>query len=328
MAATNVAATNVATTNVATTNTAIERVLQPLPVTGKRPAGAGTAAGAARRDRQRVHRALRGHGPGMVGLAGLLLMAAVALLGPRLVGYEPNAVSVVEKLAGPSAAHPLGTDYLGRDLLSRAVDAAHRSLGTAVVVVAAALSVSVCFGALAGFAGGVVDALIMRVVDVKLGLPSLVLSLALVGTLGPQLSTLIIALTVAQSPWYIRLIRAMVLRERARPYVLVARVHGAGPAAVVWRHVLPTVLGQLAVLATLDLGSTMLAVAGLSFLGLGAQPPDAEWGAMLSDGRLTFASQPLLMIVPGACIFFTVLSANLLGDALRDILDPTWQGSH
>jgi ABC-type dipeptide/oligopeptide/nickel transport system permease subunit len=270
-------------------------------------------------------RALR-HGPGVVGFTGLLLVAGVAALGPRFLADDPNGVNIAEKLASPSPAHPLGTDYLGRDLLSRAVEAAHRSLGTAAIVVAMVLCVSVCFGALAGFAGGVIDAGIMRVVDVLLGLPSLVLALALVGTLGPRLSTLILALTVAQSPGYTRLVRAVVLRERARPYVLVARVHGAGPVAAVRRHVLPAVLGQLAVLATLDLGSTMLAVAGLSFLGLGAQPPDAEWGAMLNDGRLTFAQQPLLMVVPGACIFFTVLSANLLGDALRDLLDPTWPG--
>jgi ABC-type dipeptide/oligopeptide/nickel transport system permease subunit len=170
-----------------------------------------------------------------------------------------------------------------------------------------------------------VDALVMRLVDLKLALPSLILALVLVGALGPRLSTLVLALTIAQAPWYIRIIRALVLRERDRPYVLVARVHGAGPVAVVWRHVLPAVLGQLVVLATLDLGQVVLAVAGLSFLGLGAQPPDAEWGAMLSDGRITFVQQPLVMIAPGFCIFWTVLSANLLGDALRDVLDPTWR---
>jgi ABC-type dipeptide/oligopeptide/nickel transport system permease subunit len=236
-------------------------------------------------------------------------------------------VNVVEKLAPASAAHPLGTDYLGRDLLSRTVDAAHRSLGTALVIVVCVLSVSVVVGALAGFAGGVVDAAIMRVVDVQLALPSLVLALVLVGTLGPRLSTLIISLTIAQAPWYIRMIRTLVLRERERPYVLVARVHGAGPVAVVRRHVLPAVLGQLVVLATLDLGHVVLAVAGLSFLGLGAQPPDAEWGAMLNDGRITFVQQPLVMIVPGFCIFWTVCAANLVGDALRDVLDPGWQRS-
>ena len=309
----------------AVTDSTIERLAGPAapPV-----AAVGRPAAAARgvaRYRHRSLRALLRHRPGMVGLAGLLLMAAVAIVGPRLVPYDPNAVDVVNKLAAPSAAHPLGTDYLGRDLLARAVDAAHRSLGTAAVIVAAVLTVSLVFGALAGFAGGAVDALIMRVIDVKLGLPSLVLALVLVGTLGPGLGTLIIALTVAQAPWYTRLIRAMVLRERARPYVLVSRIHGAGPLAAVWRHVLPAVLGQLAVLATLDLGSAMLAVAGLSFLGLGPQPPAAEWGAMLNDGRITFVQRPLLMIVPGACIFLTVLSANLLGDALRDVLDPTWQ---
>ena len=276
--------------------------------------------------RFRVLRRLLRHRSGMVGLIGLLLIAAVAVIGPRLVPYDPAAANVVEKLQGPSAAHWLGTDYMGRDLLSRTVDGAHRSLGTAVVVVAAVLTVSVFFGALAGFVGGVVDALIMRVIDVKLGLPGMVLSLALVGTLGPSLGTLMLALVIAQSPWYIRLIRSMVLRERERPYVVVARAHGAGRLAIIWRHILPAVLGQLAVLASLDLGSVVLAVAGLSFLGLGVQPPLAEWGAMLNDGRITFTLRPLLMIVPGFCIFVTVLCANLFGDALRDVLDPTWQG--
>ena len=293
---------------------------------GTRAAAAPAAAlGGAGTRRLRTLRRLLQHRSGTLGLAGLLLVAAVAVLGPHLTPYDPTEVNVLEKLHPPSAAHWLGTDYLGRDLLSRTVDGAHRSLGTALAVVGAVLAVSIVFGCLAGFAGGAIDATIMRLVDVKLGLPGLVLALALVGTLGPGLSTLILALTVAQSPWYIRLIRTMVLRERGRPYVLVARVHGAPPVAVVWRHVLPAVAGQLAVLATLDLGSVVLAVAGLSFLGLGVQPPAAEWGAMLNDGRITFALHPLLMIVPGACIFFTVLCANLCGDALRDVLDPTWQ---
>ena len=273
-----------------------------------------------------VVRALLRHTPGTVGLIGLLVIALVAVVGPHFLVYEPNAVNVVEKLAGPTAAHPFGTDYLGRDVLSRTVDAAHRSLGTALVVVACVIAVSLVFGALAGFAGGAIDALIMRIVDVKLALPSMVLALVLVGALGPQLGTLILALTIAQAPWYIRMIRGLVLRERERPYVLVARVHGAGSVAVVRRHVLPAVLGQLVVLATLDLGHVVLAVAGLSFLGLGAQPPDAEWGAMLSDGRITFVQQPLVMIVPGFCISWTVCAANLVGDALRDVLDPNWQG--
>lgn len=298
----------------------------PLAVVTPGAAGAAQGAPRVRPQRLRVLRRLLRHRTGMIGLAGLLFVAAVAMFGPLLVPYDPTAVDVVEKLQPPSAAHWLGTDYLGRDLFSRTVDGAHRSLGTAVVVVAAVITVAVFFGSLAGFVGGIIDAVIMRVVDVKLGLPGLVLALALVGTLGPSLGTLMLALTVAQAPWYIRLIRSMVLRERERPYVLVARVHGARLPSIIWRHILPAVLGQLAVLATLDLGSVVLAVAGLSFLGLGVQPPLAEWGAMLNDGRITFSLHPLLMIVPGTCIFFTVLCANLLGDALRDVLDPTWQG--
>lgn len=274
---------------------------------------------------RRAARVLR-HRSGLVGLVGLTLMALVALAGPFVAPYDPIAVNVSAKLEPPTWAHPLGTDYLGRDLLSRSLEGAHRSLGTSFVVVAAVLIVGIGFGALAGFAGGFVDAIIMRAVDVTLGLPSIVLALALVGVLGPGLHTLGVALTVAQAPWHIRLLRAMVLRERERPYVLVARVHGAAPIVTVWRHVLPALWGQLAVLASLDLGVVLLSIAGLSFLGLGAQPPDAEWGAMLNDGRITFVDRPWLMIVPGACIFLTVLMANLLGDALRDVLDPSRRG--
>lgn len=264
----------------------------------------------------------------MVGIAVLASMAAVALLGPYLLAHGPTELNVVDKLAAPSSEHLLGTDHLGRDLLSRTMDGARRTLGTATLVMGGVLAIGLGFGVLSGLAGTVIDALIMRTVDVLLALPSLVLALALVGALGPGLGTLILALTVAQAPWYIRMVRAMVQRERERTYVLVARVHGATQFAVVRRHILPAVASQVAVLATLDLGSVMLAVAGLSFLGLGVQPPQAEWGAMLGDGRLVFADRPLLMIVPGACIFVTVLAANLLGDALRDVLDPAWHRAH
>ena len=302
-------------------------VSEPANAVNSAPTTLDGSVTALRRPRAGTFGGLLRHRSGTVGLLGLLLMAAIALIGPRLIAYGPTDVNIMDKLAPPSPAHLLGADYLGRDVLSRVVGAAHRSLGTAIVVVICVLSVSVVLGSLAGFTGGIVDMIIMRLVDLKLALPSLVLALVLVGAMGPKLTTLVLALTIAQAPWYIRIIRALVLRERERPYVLVARVHGAGPIAVVWRHVLPAVLGQLVVLATLDLGHVVLAVAGLSFLGLGAQPPDPEWGAMLSDGRITFILQPLVMIAPGFCIFWTVLSANLLGDALRDILDPTWKGA-
>ena len=188
------------------------------------------------------------------------------------------------------------------------------------------LAVSVCLGALAGFAGGAVDAIIMRVVDVLLGLPGLVLALALVGTLGPSLGTLMLALTVAQAPWYIRLIRTMVLRERERPYVLVARVHGAGPVAIVWRHVLPAVLGQLAVLATLDLGSVVLAVAGLSLPRPGRAAPGRGVGGDAQRRAHHLRPAPPADGRAGVLHLLHRALRQPLGDALRDVLDPTWTG--
>ena len=276
--------------------------------------------------RWRTLRRLSRHRSGMLGLAGLLLIALVALVGPRFLPYDPTAVDMLQKLQPPSAAHPLGTDYLGRDLLSRTVDGAHRSLGTAVVVVGCVLLVSVGLGALAGFAGGAVDASMMRVVDVLLGLPWLVLALVLVGTLGPSLGTLMLALDlgpVAVVHPHGADAGAAGAGAALRPR---GRVHGAGPVALVWRHVLPAVLGQLVVLATLDLGSVVLAVAGLSFLGLGVQPPPAGVG-----GDAERRAHHLRPAAPGddragVLHLLTVLWANLLGDALRDILDPTWGG--
>jgi ABC-type dipeptide/oligopeptide/nickel transport system permease subunit len=293
------------------------------PPTAVREAKTPTAGG--RPDRSMVGLLLR-HPSGRAGIVGLVMIGIAVVVGPLLMPYGPTDVDFGRKLQPPTRAHPLGTDHLGRDLLTRTLDGGRRTLGTALVVVGAVLCVAVVVGAVAGFTGGAVDAAIMRAVDALLAIPALVLALALVGVFGVGLPSLIVALTFAQAPWYTRVIRAIVLRERDRPYVLVARVHGAGPVAVLHRHILPALAGQVAVLATLDLGAVILGVAGLSFLGLGAQPPLPEWGAMLNDGRLSFSIRPLLMLAPGACIFLTVLAANLAGDALRDVLDPSGEG--
>ncbi len=257
----------------------------------------------------------------MIGLGLIMLLSVV---GPWLLLHDPTTVQLEAKLQGPSLLHPLGTDHLGRDLLARVVAGAQQTLGTALLVMLIVILLSLGIGLVAGFSGGIIDALIMRLVDVLLGVPALVLALALVGTLGPGLATLIAALSLAQVPWYVRLIRGMVVRERDRPFVLVARVHGASAVVVAWHHVIPALLGQLAVLATLDIGGVILMVTGLNFLGLGVQPPLPEWGAMLNDGRLYSASHPWLMLLPGGCIALSVLVANLLGEALRDVLDPSW----
>lgn len=270
---------------------------------------------------QSVARLLR-HAGGRAGVIGLLLIAVAVLAGPSLMPYQATEVNFTEKLRPPNRAHPLGADQLGRDVLTRTLDGGRRTLSTAMIVVSAVLALGLVAGAVSGFAGGLVDAIVMRIVDALLAIPGLVLALALVGVLGVGLRSLVIALTLAQAPWYARIIRALVVRERERDYVLVARLHGASPLAVLRRHVLPALAGQVAVLATLDLGVVILNVAGLNFLGLGVQPPLPEWGAMLNDGRLSFSIRPLLMLAPGSFIFATVLSANLVGDALRDVLDP------
>lgn len=260
-----------------------------------------------------------------LALAGLVivgLLAAVALAAPWVAPHDPTAVQPVNRLAGPSLDHPLGTDALGRDLLSRLMVGARWSLGTAAAATLVVVVIGVVIGLLAGFYGGVVDGVAMRVVDTLLAFPTLLLTLAIVGSIGPGLRGIFIGLVAVAWADYARLVRGSVLAIRERTYVEAARAAGAPGGRLLVRHVLPAVVSPVLVLATLEMGQLVLALSGLSFLGLGAGPPTPEWGTMLNDGRTYFLTAPRLMLAPGLAITLAVLGLNLLGDGLRDALDP------
>ena len=253
-------------------------------------------------------------------IVGVAALAAVAA--PLVAPHDPTAVDARAILAPPSQEHWLGTDNLGRDIFSRLVWGARWSLGAAAAAAAAVVLLGVTVGLIAGYVGGLVDDLLMRLVDVLLAFPSLVLALAIVGTLGPSLQNVMVGMVAIWWVDYARVMRGLTLGVRDREFVTAARCAGAAAPRVALRHVLPNVVPSVLVLATLELGGLMLAISGLSFLGLGAQPPTPEWGTMLNDGRPFFQRAPQLMLYPGLAITVVVAGCNLLGDGLRDVLDP------
>lgn len=258
----------------------------------------------------------------MVGLVILGVLLGLALGAPWLAPQHPATQDVLNRFAPRSAEHLLGTDHLGRDVLSRLLHGARISLGVSVLLGTAVLAIGVVVGTVAGFAGGLVDGLIMRLVDVLLAFPNFLLVLVVVGALGPGLANLAIAFAVAGWVGYARIVRGLVLSVRERPYVEAARALGLPRRRVVMRHVLPSVLGPVTVLWTLRTGQLLLALAAFSFLGLGVQPPAPEWGAMLNEARDSLSRAPRLMVYPGMLITLAALAFNLVGDGLRDALDP------
>jgi len=252
-------------------------------------------------------------------------MILVAITAPWIAPYPDQgrgASHVSERLQAPSRAHPFGTDPSGRDVLSRVIYGARIPLVIPAIVVAGVLLIGVPLGGIAGYFGGKVDEGIMRITDVFLAFPSLVMAMALVAFLGPSLRNVAIALVVTWWPWYTRLVRGMAISLRQRPYVLAARTMGVSRWAIIARHVLPNTIGPVIVQVTLDIGTVILEVAGLSFIGLGAQAPTADWGLMISDGRQYIFSEWWICTFAGIAIFLLVLSYNLIGDGLRDVLDP------
>jgi peptide/nickel transport system permease protein len=256
---------------------------------------------------------------------GALMVTVVvlaALVGPSLAPYAPAAQQLELRLQQPTFAHPLGMDELGRDVLSRLLAGARVSMlvGLAVVVLAGAIGTLV--GAVAGYGGGALDALLMRATDVVLAFPGILLAIALVAVLGPALSHVVVALAAIGWVGYARLVRGQVLKLREEEYVVAARAAGMPTARVLLRHVLPGVLPLLVVQATLGMAGAVLAEAGLSFLGLGQPPPGASWGAMINAGRAHLLDAPHVALFPGLAIVWTVLGLNFLGDGLVDALDP------
>jgi ABC-type dipeptide/oligopeptide/nickel transport system permease subunit len=259
----------------------------------------------------------------VVGISILGTLVAMALIAPLATTYNPELTQLEDKLLAPSAAHVLGTDHLGRDILARLAYGARFSLLIGFAAVGVGLAIGVPLGAVSGFYGGWVDLVIQRVIDVLLSFPGFLLALSLVAVLGVGIENVIIAVGLGVVPAFVRLVRASTLSIRSRAYVDAARVSGADGATIMFRHVLPNALPPVVVQATLGLGSTLLTAAGLGFLGLGVQQPTPEWGSMLGEGRTYIFSNPNLATFPGLAIFLTVLGFNLAGDGLRDALDPT-----
>ena len=267
--------------------------------------------------------ALAGQNSLMIGLVLVSLLALLAVFGQWLAPHDPDLVDLGQRLLPPDSSHWLGTDHLGRDLLSRLIVGTQLSLGSVMLTLALVLLLGLLVGGVSGFLGGKVDLLLMRLCDMFMTFPTLVLAFFFVTLLGTGLSNVVIAIALSHWAWYARMVRGMVIAQRGREYLLASRLAGASRWARLRQHVLPNIAGPLLVLATMDIGHMMLHVSGLSFLGLGVTPPAAEWGVMINDAKEFIWTHPQLLLLPGLMIFFSVMAFNLLGDALRDRLDPT-----
>ena len=252
----------------------------------------------------------------------VLILVIVAVSAPLIAPYDPLDAIMKDANMEPSAAHLFGTDKLGRDVLSRILYGASYSLSSVLVLVSAIFIVGTTLGVLAGYFGGKVDIIIMRIADMMISFPGMILAIAIAGIMGGSLVNAMIALLVVTWTKYARLARSMVLKVKKRDFVEAAVVNGGTPIHILWTHIVPNILPLMVITAAADIGAMMMELAGLSFLGLGSQPPAPEWGLMLNEGRIQLQTAPWLMFFPGLAIFLTVVIFNLWGDALRDVLDP------
>jgi peptide/nickel transport system permease protein len=257
---------------------------------------------------------------GLFGLAVLALIVAAACVGPEIWPADPERTNLLNRFAAPSRTNPLGTDDFGRDLLARLLHGARLSLIGGVAVLAGSTLMGLVIGGLSASVGGRIDAIAGRTIDSMLAMPSLVVALGAVGIFGQSFEILLLSLVATSWPWYARIYRSLVIKERRELYVEAATVIGCSPARIAWRHIGPNVFGPAVVVATVNLGNAILSLASLSFLGFGVAPPTAEWGAMVNDARPHFQSHPWLIVAPGLAISLTVVAVNLVGDWLRDIV--------
>ncbi len=261
----------------------------------------------------------------MVGLVALLLVLIVAFLAPAIVPFPEDATGtthVLERLQSPSSAHPFGTDKVGRDIYSRVLMGTRLALTVGIVIIAMAASIGVTLGAIAGYFGGWVDEILMRITDIFLTVPALILAIAITAALGKGITNVMIGIALVWWPGFARLTRSLVLTLKEDAFVEAANGIGSNHLRVLFRHILPNAVSPIIVKMSTDFGFAVLTAAALGFIGLGAQPPTPEWGAMINDGRAYFPSEWWVATFPGLAIFVVVFSWNLLGDGLRDVLDP------
>jgi len=253
----------------------------------------------------------------LVVVLGLIILT---FLGEQLAPYDPLAIDLPAKLQAPDLAHLMGTDDMGRDVLSRIMAGTRLSTETIVVIMTSSLLVGIAIGTLAGYLGGRIDDALMRLTEIFLAFPALILALAIVAALGPSLLNAMLAISAVWWPWYARMVRGQVLSVKENQYVEAARAVGATHVRIVTRHILPNCLMPIIIQASMDMGSALVTTAGLSFIGLGAQAPTPEWGAMVGVGRRYLLSAWWMSTYPGLAIFVTILGLNLVGDSLQDIL--------
>ena len=258
----------------------------------------------------------------VLGLLIIVALALTALFAPQIAPFDPIATSLGERLQPPSGQHILGTDEVGRDIFSRIVWGSRLTLYVILLVAVIAAPVGIVVGTAAGYFGGIIDTVLMRITDVFLAFPKLILALAFVAALGPGIENAVIAISITSWPPYARIARAETITIRKSDFISAVRLQGAGPVRIIIGHIMPLCLSSLSVRVTLDMAGIILAAAGLGFLGLGAQPPSPEWGAMTSSGRAYIIDQWWLITMPGTAIFIVSLAFNLLGDGLREVLDP------
>lgn len=267
-------------------------------------------------------RALTHNAVSVMGLVLVVFVLVTAVLGPVISPYDPVKVYAEDRLQGPSLRHPLGTDQFGRDVLSRMLYGARISLFVGVLCTAAAAAVGSAIGLIGGYFGGWMDEVLMRTMDILMAFPAIVLAIALIALMGAGFVNLIFVIGIIRIPGFARVIRSSVLNVKEMDYILAARSIGQANSLIVLRHILPNCLTPVVVLASLSIATAISAEAALSFLGLGIQPPTPSWGAMLSEGRAYTLDAPWMAVFPGLAISLTILGYNLLGDGLRDVMDP------
>ena len=274
---------------------------------------------------KRVRHFVVSHPLFVIGLSMFVIIVIAALAAPLIATHDPLAIKFSEKLRPPSAEHYLGTDSMGRDIFSRVLYGARSSLMVGIVVTGLAIGIGAPMGLLAAYFGGRVDTTLMRIADVFLAFPPRLLPIAITAAIGAGLFHAMIALAISWFPWYARIMRSSVLRVKSELYVSAARAMGVNHTNVMVRHAVPNALTPVVVQGSLDFGYVILAAASLSFIGIGAQPPDIEWGLMAAAERAKFLDFPWTVLCPGLAIFVTVLAVNLVGDGIRDLLDPKHQ---
>ena len=252
----------------------------------------------------------------------VLCLLLIAIAAPVIAPYDPTHAAMKDAFLEPGAQHLFGTDKLGRDCFSRVLYGARASLTGVLVLVASVFVVGTTMGVVSGYFGGKVDMVIMRISDMMISFPAMVLAISIAGIMGGSLVNAVFALTIVSWTKYARLSRSMVLKVKRRDFVEAAIVNGGTPGHILWVHILPNILPMMVITAAADIGALMMELAGLSFLGFGSQPPAPEWGLMLNEGRQQLQTAPWLMFFPGLAIFVTVVVFNLWGDNLRDVLDP------